>query len=353
VPKSVTDRDVNEICGNNLVPWKRFAGKTVLISGANGMLPSYLVYTLLRLNNSTLAHDPVKVIALCRSRERAEKVFVDYIDRSDFGLLIQDVCHPVEVDGPLHFIIHAASQASPKYYGVDPLGTLDANVLGTRNLLYLAHLKNSEGFLFISSSEVYGMLPGKTDGIREDQFGHLNPMIVRSCYAESKRLGETLCTAWQHQHGVPATVARPFHTYGPSMRLDDGRVYADFVANIVRDENIVLNSDGRAQRAFCYVTDATIAFFLILLSGKPGQAYNVGNPTEEISMLGLAQTLVGLFPEKKLEASTMVLNKPGYIPSGIDRNLPDISKLEGLGWRPEVCIADGFKRVVEHFIEAL
>lgn len=349
----VIEKDLCEICDSTLVPWQRFAGKTVLVSGANGMLPSYIVRSLLKLNEGLLGHAPVHVIALCRSRERALNTFAKHIGQPCFSLLIQDVNRPVEVDRPLHFVIHAASQASPKYYGVDPSGTIDPNVVGTRNLLDLARRTDNEGFLFISSSEVYGTMPDSNEGIREDQFGSLDPMRVRSCYAESKRLGECLCAAWHHQYGLPVTVARPFHTYSPSMQLDDGRVYADFVANIVRSQDIVMHSDGSSRRAFCYITDACIAFFVILLRGNSGQAYNVGNPHQETSMLKLAQILVGLLPKRNLKVVANVAIETSYMPSEVDRNLPDIKKMNNLGWSPIISIEEGFKRVLDHFNDIL
>ena len=350
--------DLARICAHDL-PWHTFAGKTILISGANGFLPAYMVETLLYLNET--AGIGCKVIGLVRNREKAESRFAHLLDRRDFSLLIQDVCAPVEVqkafnrqdrkerEEKLDFIIHAASQASPKYYGVDPAGTLLANTLGTHNLLQLARKHKVEGFLFFSSGDVYGRVD-QTTPIKEDDYGWLDPTDVRSCYGESKRLGETMCVAWHHQFGVPVKIVRIAHTYGPGLALDDGRVFADFVANIVRNEDIVLKSDGSARRPFLYLVDATVGFFTVLLRGAVAHAYNVANEEGDISVRELAELLVGLFPERKLKVKFVTgATQPGYIASKIQGGVPDTTKLRQLGWEPTTSIEEGFRRTVMSF----
>jgi UDP-glucuronate decarboxylase len=347
---SVIQEDLARITSHDL-PWRTFSGKTILVSGANGFLPAYMVETFLYLNEI----DPsinCRVIGMARNRDRARKRFAHLLDRPDFGIVIQDVASPAAIPVPVDFIIHAASQASPKYYGSDPVGTLAANTLGTHNLLTLARDCRAEGFLFISSGDVYGHVAESEIPTREDCFGPLDPNQVRACYGESKRIGETMCAAWDHQYGVPAKIVRPTHTYGPGMALDDGRVFADFVANIVRHEDIVLKSDGSARRAFCYLADAVLAFFTVLLKGDRGQAYNSGNEDCEISVAELAELLVSLFPERGLSLRFHTSGTPaGYLRSTVNRGSLDTSKLRALGWRPTTPLAEGFRRTVLSFEE--
>ena len=201
---------------------------------------------------------------------------------------------PVAVD----FVIHAASQASPKFYSTDPVGTFAANIIGTWRMLETARDARSEGFLFFSSGEVYGHLEDPLVPVSETSFGYLDPVNVRSCYAEGKRGGETLCACWHSQFGIPAKIIRLSHTYGPRMDLSDGRVFADFVADVVAGRNIVMKSDGSARRPFCYLADAIEGIFTVLLHGNGGEAYNVGSDSE-ISILELAELLCRLFPERK------------------------------------------------------
>jgi UDP-glucuronate decarboxylase len=328
---------------------ERFRNKTVLITGAAGFLPAYLVEFFLSL-------DPefnTNVIALVRTMDKAEVRFSHWLNDSRFSLEEHDVTLPYFSARKIDFIIHAASQASPKYYGVDPVGTLNANVIGTINQLNLAKEHNVESFLFFSSGEVYGEVKDEDIPISEDTFGYLNPATVRACYGESKRMGENICVSYHAQFGVKTKIVRPFHTYGPKMALDDGRVFADFVANVVQKKDIVLNSDGSAIRPFCYLSDATLGFLTILLQGENGQAYNIGNPNQEYSILQLANLIANIFPEfgLKVVMQSLVHQNNNYLKSPIKRNSPNIEKALKLGWKPEVSAYHGFRRTIDSFLE--
>lgn len=347
---SIVEEDLERILAADL-PWNDLDGKVVLVTGAGGFLAAYMVETLLRRNEKA-GKTLTQVVGLVRSEDKARRRFAHYAGREDLRFVVGDVSAPLtwnsQSDGPLDMIVHAASQASPKFYGTDPVGTLSANVLGTSSLLRLARETGASRFLFFSSGEVYGQVSDAQVPTREDDYGYVDPTQVRSCYAESKRMGENLCVSWQHQFGVPAVIVRPFHTYGPGMMLDDGRVYADFVADIVARRDIVMKSAGLAERAFCYLSDATRGFFTILLRGEPGQAYNIGNPGGLTSIADLAETLTGLFPERGLRVRYEA-PAGGYLPSPIHRNCPDVTKAAALGWQPETTVPEGFRRTVASF----
>lgn len=329
------------------IDWDRFKNKTVLISGAYGFLAAYLVYTFLRINEKY--HIECKVIGLGRSKDKAAKKFGILLERNDFEFVINDVSEPLAIKDKIDFIIHAASKASPKDYGSDPVGVINANVLGTNNLLELAKVNSVASFLYFSSGEVYGIVPAEKIPIKETDYGYIDITNVRACYSEGKRLGETMCVSWAYQHHIPAKIVRPFHTYGPGMDLNDGRVYADFISDIVNNRNIVMKSDGSAIRPFCYLKDATEGFLRVLVDGKNGEAYNIGNPAEEVSIIDLADKLAGLYPAKKLSVQRKEQSKQGYIQSPILRNSPNIEKAEGLGWHPSTSIETGFKRTIESY----
>ncbi|MDB5200735.1 MAG: dTDP-glucose 46-dehydratase [Ferruginibacter sp.] len=338
--------DVERIVAS--IEWEKFLGKTILISGANGFLASYLVHSFLLANDKKAIGS--KVIGICRNADNAAKRFKIYEGRKDFQIIITDVAEPFSIEEKIDFIFHAASQASPKYYGTDPVGTMNANILGTNQLLSLANKNKVAGFLYFSSSEVYGVVDEKLSQIAEKDFGYIDLSNVRNCYSEGKRAGEVLCLSWWHQFKVPVKIVRPFHTYGPGMQLNDGRVYADFVAAIVKNQNITLNSEGTAIRAFCYLADATIAFLKVMLEGAEGDAYNVGNPDAQKSILELAEMLVSLFPEKNLSVERNFKVAPGYIASTVQKNIPAIKKIKSLKWTPDTDIADGFKRTIKSYI---
>jgi UDP-glucuronate decarboxylase len=248
------------------------------------------------------------------------------------------------------FVIHAASKASPKFYGLDPVGTMGANTFGTHYVLEYARQSESQSVLFFSSGEVYGIPTDPDLPVTEDKYGYLDPTSVRSCYAESKRCGETMCVSWAHQFNVPAVIVRPFHTYGPGMALDDGRVFADFVADAVASRDITLKSDGLDIRPFCYLADATSGFLHVLMKGVRGVAYNVANPQGEVTIRALAEIVAGLNPEKRLkvirssEGATL-----GYLKSPLRRALPSIDRITALGWSPTTSVAEGFRRTIESY----
>lgn len=328
------------------IPWHKLRSKTVVITGAAGFLAAYMIETLLFLNETKELD--VTVIAVVRNRNGFAEKFNHHLKRSDLICIELDICVPLHIDRKIDFIIHAASQASPKYYATDPVGTLSANTLGTAQLLELARMNQVDGFLYFSSAEVYGE-PAHVPTAESD-YGYLDPLSVRSCYAESKRMGENMCVSWHHQYGVPAKIVRPFHTYGPGMRLDDGRVYADFVADVVKSRDILLKGDGLAKRAFCYLADATAGFWMVLLNGANAQAYNIGNPDGEISILDLANLLAGLYPERQISVRFEHRKQTkDYLPSQISISCPDITLARSLGWCPLTSIESGFRKTIESY----
>jgi nucleoside-diphosphate-sugar epimerase len=342
---SIIEEDIKFITEADL-PWHEFNNKSVLITGASGLIPAYMVRTFMFLNQKGYN---IKVYALVRNKKYAEKVFEEFLNFDNFQLIVQDVCTPAHIDGELDYIIHAASKASPKYFKIDPVGVIAANTLGTYNCLELAREKKVSGFLFFSSGDVYGKVDLDKIPHREMDYGYLDPLDVSAAYGESKRLGETMCASWFYQHGVPAKVVRPCHIYGPGMKLDDGRVFADFVRDVINGHNIELKSDGKATRTFCYLADATRGFFTVLLKGENNNAYNLGNINGEISIKDLAELLVKLFPKKNLKVVNAKSNE--YIRSKTAaRGYPDTKKIMSLGWKPHYGIHEGFKRTIESFI---
>jgi len=328
--------------------WTKLKDKTILITGANGFIPSYFIDFLLFLNDKKLKNS-MNIIGVVRNRKKAEIRFSKILGRTDFKIIVQDVSEPLDISGKVDYIIHAASQASSKYYKIDPVGTLAPNILGTYHLLQLARRKKVRGFLYVSSGEVYGQVDPSHIPTKEVDYGYIDPINIRSCYAESKRMGENLCTSFYHQYKIPARTVRPFHTYGPGIKLDDGRVFADFISDIVHDRDIIMKSEGNAIRTFCYISDAISGFLTVLLKGKNGEAYNVSNDKGDISIVDLAHLLVTLFPEKHLKVIRQTRKDPRYLESPIDINKPDIAKLKKLGWVPKVSLEEGFRRTVRWF----
>ena len=342
----IIEEDLQKIVSSDL-PWDRLFGRTVLVAGANGFVAAYMVETLLYLNET--AHANIHVVALVRNYEKAMRRLGCFVGRSDLSIVVQDVRDPYRGPEPVNFLVHAASQASAKFYATDPVGTFEANVIGTQRMLDVARNSKSEGFLFFSSGDVYGRLEDPSVAMSESKYGSIDPLDIRSCYAEGKRGGETLCVCSHFQFGVPAKIVRLSHTYGPGMDLNDGRVFADFVADLVLRRDIVLKSDGMASRPFCYLADATVAFFTILLMGNSGEAYNVGTDTES-TILSLAEMLCRLFPERNCRVVRQERDpRATSLAAPPSAGHFDISKIRSLGWGPTTSLEEGFLRTVKSY----
>lgn len=344
----IVNSDIETIIGT-IQSWMFLKNKTVLITGANGFIPAYMVETIACLNANY--NSEIRLIALVRSEDKARKRFSHLLGQDWFNLLVQDVCEPLVVDENINFIIHAASQASPKFYGVDPVGTLLANTLGTYNVLECARKSKDsiEGVLFFSSAEIYGDVSSCPDRVSEDFMGPIDCLALRSCYAESKRIGETMCTSWFQQYQVPVKVIRIFHTYGPGMDLNDGRVFADFVRNVIQNNDIDMKSDGLAVRAFSYLSDTVSAAFKVLSVGANGEAYNVGNDNCAITMYDLACLLARISNSVNIRVRRIKSESNIYLASSVNKIVPDTNKIRSLGWKPLLDLESGFSRTIEYY----
>ncbi|MCW2496479.1 NAD-dependent epimerase/dehydratase family protein [Jatrophihabitans sp.] len=341
VASPVVEGDLAEILDRPL-PWEQLRGARVLVTGASGMLPSYAVYTLLALNDRLDAG--ITVYGLVRNEAKARALLADILDRPDFTLLVQDVSAAIDLDGPLDYVIHGASAARPSLHGSDPVGTIKANLLGSFNLLNLCVAKASKGFVLMSSAEVYGAQPAGTELIGEQSYGGLDILNPRACYSEGKRAAETISAVYQAQHGITCRVVRFGHIYGPGMALDDGRVQADFAANVVNGTDIVLNSDGSAVRTYTYVADAIAGMFYALLLGTD-TAYNVADAAGLVAIRDLAALFTQVRPERGLRLIfSNAADERVYNPSkgqGLDS-----TRLAGLGWHASVDLPTGLDRMV-------
>lgn len=344
----VVQNDLDEIIRREESPFEILRDKSVLITGASGMLATYMVYTLIRLNE--VKGYNINVMALVRNKEKAEKRFCDFLENEKFELLVQDVCEEIKTEKEIDYIVHAAGNASPKFILNDPVGIIKANTLGTINVLEFAKKNEVKNVLYTSTREVYGKVDN-ADEIYENTMGVLEPTELRACYPESKRMSETILESYRVQYGVPYCTVRIAHSYGPGMAIDeDGRVMSDFISDIVNNRNIVLKSEGTAKRAFCYITDAVSALFLVLLKGENGSAYNVANEKEEKEIREVAFMLVQLKEESNLKVVFDIpeTQSAGY--SKMGRVKLNTEKLEKLGWTAEVYLKEGLERTVESFL---
>ena len=326
------------------LPWEKYRNTEILVTGASGMIPMYIVGALLAANE---AHDlGLHVTGMVRNRTKAEKRFGTAVERSDFTLLDGDVIDTQSFGRKFSTVFHGASPARPSLHKSSPVTTLKANTLGTINLLDALVESGGESFVLLSSSEVYGAVNG-SGLIREDDEGTLQHFAPRASYSEGKRIAETALAAYADEFSIRCLSLRFGHIYGPGMALDDGRVQADFLADIVRGRNVRMMSAGAATRTYTYVADAVEGLFYAHLNGEE-QVYNVADPSGNISIRELAETFAAARPEKKLELD-FVNPGDGRSFSPVASLGLDSSKLIGLGWDAGTSLTDGVSRTVRTF----
>lgn len=337
----VLKEDLEAIIGEN-IPWEKLKGRTVLITGASGMIGIYMLQVLTLLNERYDYN--IRVIAMLRNAKKLPK---EVREREDVEIIVHDVTERLEVSGDVHYVIHAASPASPLIMQNQPVETIAANTLGTFNTLRLAKEKKAEGYLFISSREVYGQPNEGQEFFYEDTYGFVDQLNPRSCYSEGKKAAETMCVCYHDEHGLNVKLARLAHTYGPGMSIYDGRVQADFLKNVFHNEDIVLKSEGTAVRSYTYIGDAVAGLYRILLDSED-MVYNIGNEEGKVSIRELAEIMVDIYPERGLK---LVFDIPeGGTKGTAPYTLGILSsrKLRKIGWSPKYSVKEGFKRTLEY-----
>jgi nucleoside-diphosphate-sugar epimerase len=322
-----------------------FEGKTIFITGATGLIGRKIVNDLVR-HNTYAPENPIRVIALVRDIKKAKAVFAsDIFEQIEF--VNCDVCALKPENKAVDYIIHGASQTSSKAFVNQPVETTLTAINGTLNLLEFAKQNPVKGFVYLSTMEVYGS-PDTDEKIFEDHSTNLNTMKVRSCYPESKRMCENLCTSYVAEYGVPVRVARLTQTFGPGVQYNDGRVFAEFARCVIEHRNIVLNTKGETKRNYLYVDDAVNAIFTILVKGENGKAYNVANEDTYCSIYEMAK----LVAEQCAKPPLMVVtNTPanieqfGYAPT-LKMNLAT-DELKKLGWSAKIGLLESFMAMIE------
>lgn len=352
----VVTRDLADICRRLDSEFTIMQGKTLFISGGAGFLGHYLVQAVLHWNHSHSDCPQIRVIASDNYIRGVPEWLTALEGDPSLTLLRHDITDPLPDDvGPLDFIIHAASIASPIYYRRYPIETMDANVNGLRLLLERCRIQQAaghpmSGFLYFSTSEIYGDPTPDQIPTPETYRGNVSCTGPRACYDESKRYGETLCVNFARQYDMPIASARPFNNYGPGLKISDRRVIPDFARDLFAGNDLVLLSDGSPTRTFCYVADAIVGYFKILVRGRAGEAYNIGNESPEISMLTLAETLAESASSLFGYEGKVVRNVSGdqeYLTDNPQRRCPIIAKArEELDFEPEVSFEEGLRRTL-------
>lgn len=332
--------DIREILAAPL-DWHQFEGCNILITGINSMLGTYLTYLFYALNIEKGVK--CRIYGLTRTISKSKELFRGIDSNGVLTYIVQDVTEPIVSDVEFHYVFHFAGNASPKAILEAPADIFNANVKGAYNVLSLALRSNSRRLVFASSREVYGK--SETDALDEQSFGSLGTMEARSCYTESKRAVETLLHSYFLQYGVPSQSVRIAHSYGPGMKLGDGRIMSDLIGDAVNHRTLVLKSTGESKRSFIYISDTIIGILTATLLGEPGEAYNLSNETDEIRIRELARLIADMSGgDVRFEIEK---NTNGYC--NFRRVGLDNGKINSLGFNPSVSLVAGLERTLSSF----
>jgi len=350
--KGIVSKDLDFICSELKDEFTSMEGKNLLIVGGAGFLGYYLVQSILHWNDKTQGL-PIELTVFDNYMRGIPTWLSELESHVSLKLMENDITDPLPDEmGSYQYIIHAASIASPIYYRQFPIETMDANVNGLRSLLeYCVSKKNTdrpvEGFLFYSTSEIYGDPDPENIPTAETYKGNVSCTGPRACYDESKRYGETLCVNFAQQYDIPVKIVRPFNNYGPGLKISDRRALPDFARNVLNGDDIVLLSDGAPTRTFCYIADAIVGYYKILTRGRQGEPYNIGTAAPEISIRVLAEKVVVKAAELFDYQGKVVFQKSpdeNYLVDNPNRRCPVIDKASSeLGYNPKVTIEQGLE----------
>ena len=335
--------DLSYTAGLNL-PWDRLTGRSVMLSGATGLIGSYLVDVLMKKNREDGLN--CTVYALTRSAEKARARFSAFAEDPRLVFLEHDVqeAFPEDDIGDVTYVLHLASNTHPLQYSTDPIGTIMTNVIGLQNMLDFAVAHHAERFAFASSNEIYGENRGDKELFDESYCGYIDSNTMRAGYPESKRCGEALCQAYLAQKGLNIVIPRFTRTYGPTMVMSDSKAISQFIKKGVAGEDIVLKSAGTQYYSYQYMADSVSGLLNVLLKGERGAAYNIADQTSDIMLKDLAAAIAAVNGRKVVFEIPDAVEAAGY--SRATKARLDGSKLKALGWMPRYDIREGIERTI-------
>lgn len=343
--RSIWQEDLENLVYADWIPWEKLLNKTILITGANGLIGSSLIKGLVYANRKR--NLGMHILALVRDSAKALEKFSDMMADSNAIIFIQgDVQQELNIQDKIDFIVHGASPTVSRYFIEHPVETIKASVNGTIRMLELAKKNAVEGFVYLSSMEVYGVTQNE-ELLAEKDVGYMNPLVVRNCYPESKRLCESLCVSYADEYNVSAVSIRLAQTFGPGVEKEDTRVFAEFARCMEDHKDIVLLTDGKSKRCYLYTMDAVSAILTVLLKGKAGTAYNAGNPETYCSIREMAQMVAHELANDEITVKYLPNNESSKKFSLTHFYHLDTRAISELGWRPVWGLSEIYLRMME------
>lgn len=329
--------------------WEKLSGKRVLITGSTGMTASMLIDVLMYRNLH--CGDEISVIAVSKSKDRIHKRFADYLDVDHFFFQVQDVKKNLPELGVIDYFFHGSGYTIPDAFETDPIGTVTADLIGTQKMLSYASTHKAEKIIFFSSVEIYGTNRGDVGRFSEEYCGYLDSNSLKSGFAESKRVGESLTRAYGNQYGIHVNSARFCKIYGPSMSLDGSKSINRYIRQAIHSQNVVLTGNREEIYSYCYCADAVTGLLQIAFYGEDGEAYNIADNREPLNAKLLAEKIAELTGTKVVEDDHVMIpfqNNTSYA----NNYIMDAGKIEKLGWKPQTTLSDGLKRTLQALAES-
>lgn len=327
---------------NSIVDINKIYHKSILITGATGLIGSFAADMLLYANR--MKNAGIEIYLLARDENRLKVRFASSVDESRLHFIIQDIVNHLQLITPVDYIVHAAGDGFPAAFREHPVETMTPALFGTYQLLQYARKNALQKFLYISSGEIYGKTVSTEHAFTEDESGYLDSMNVRSCYPMAKRCAETLCASFGEQYHIPVVVVRPSHVFGACTSINDNRATVQFLNEAAAGKNIIMHSDGRQMRSYTYVADCVSGIFSAMLNGTNGEAYNIANTASRVTIAEFA----GILANKA--GVNCIMKAPSeneYMEhSPIEYAVLDATKLERLGWRSKYDIDKGIENML-------
>jgi len=326
-----------EYIANYDLPYENLKGRTVLVTGATGLIGVSLVRALLAIGD-------IKILAFVRNEEKARKI---YGEDSNVELVIGNITNPICVSGEVEYIFHCASVTASKVMIEKPVETLLTAVEGTKNILEFAKEKNVKSIVFVSSMEMYGSFEELDHEVTEEDLGYINPLKIRSNYPESKRLCENMCIAYLAEYGIPVKIARLAQTFGAGILPGENRVFAQFARSAINRENIILHTKGLSEGNYCYTRDCVTGLLTILLKGKDGEAYNVANPDSHTTIVDMAKMVANKIADGEIKVIFDIPESNTFGYAADTKMKLNSDKLQKIGWKPEIGLEEAYKRTIK------
>ena len=335
-------QDVERIAQDDSIPWTYFEEKSILVTGATGLIGSLLIKALACRNR--LFNSKITIKAFVRNEIKAKQIFCDILGRDFFEIVVNDVCNPI-ITSHVDYIIHGASITSSIEYVTKPTETIWTALQGSRNVLEFAKNNKVCGIVYLSSLEYYGS--PSIQNVTENDLGYINPTSVRSSYSESKRMVECMNSAYASEYNVPVKTVRLAQTFGPGISKNDNRVFAQFTRNIINKENLILHTTGETTRNYCYTADVVSGILIVLAKGNPGEAYNIANTRTTNSIADMAKFLCDNFGNGKSRFIFDIQKNEtdyGYYPT--TKISLVTNKISKLGWTAKTDLYEMFDRTI-------